>query len=306
MTDFDPAFSLTAVLQEILRRAGLTIDAVDLHGALGLPLLLAAAADQPPSAWPLLARDGFLIPAARLFGLEIRDLHPPEAARGLDRAAEFRQHFDASYRPLIARAMEHGQPVIARQGWETEASSCWGIIESASDRGVGFAGLPFSPYAISAQNVALSGPPVQVYVVESLLPRRPDGRALLGAALCHARAALDPAWGERFGLFTGPAALDHWKTLSDEPSRYVPSRSWSHGAQSMARFLARHASVTQRPAASGLLIGVGGLCNRLVEDFRREESAGPRSVDWARTCSELSDRLGAALQEEDPIGETTS
>ncbi len=303
MPDIDPAFSLTAALHDILRRAGLTIDADDLHAALGLPLLVAAAPDQPPSVWPLLARDGFLIPAARLFGLEMRELHPPEAARGLDRAAEFRQHFDASYRPLIARALEHGQSVLAWQGWEAEASFCWGIIEEPSDRGVGFSGAPFARFAPGAASVALSDPPVQVYVVECLSPRRPEGRALLGAALRHARAAFDPVLGERFGLMTGPAALALWKQLPDEPSRGAPLRSWSHGAQSMARFAARHSSVTGRPAASRLMADVGGVCARLADDFRMEGSAGQRSADWANTWNELSDRLSAALQEVDPTGE---
>ena len=74
----------------------------DLNAALGMCWSPVAVPTEPDlGAWSLYARDAFLPEAGQLFGLTIRDMHPPEAARGLDTAAEFAQHFDASYRPLM-------------------------------------------------------------------------------------------------------------------------------------------------------------------------------------------------------------
>ena len=113
-------------------------------------------------------RDARLIEAGKHFGMQIRDVHPPEAARGLEAAAEFDQHFDASYRPLILRALENNQGVIAWRGWAGERELSWGWIRIARDEGVGFRGATiWSERELnSLRNDLLVRPAVQLYIVE--------------------------------------------------------------------------------------------------------------------------------------------
>lgn len=305
MSDLDPAFSLTAALHEILRRAGLTLAIDDVHAALGLPLLIAAAPDHPPLHWPSLARDSFLIPAARLFGLDIRDLHPPEAARGLERAVGFRQHFDASYQPLIARALEHGQPVIAWQGWADDAALSWGIVEAQTALGVGFAGTPFPSSSWSANRVTLSGPPVQVYVVEAIAPRRPDDHALLRAVLRHGRAAFDGTLSERYGLSTGPAALALWRLHAGNSVIHALRASLANGAESMARCLKSRFLVPGTPGATRALGEWCDACATLAAACRHDDPSAPWSANLCNALEEAGRLVHRAAAEVYPEGEST-
>ena len=262
----DPSFSLTFALRCVASAGRCNLDADDLHAALGLPLMVCAPRNEPDARiWPAYARDVFLIEAARAFGMTLRGIHPPQAARGLERVREFEQHFDASYRPLIARALENGQPVLAWQGWGGDFDYFWGIIERGCDNGVGFTGTVFapstSPYAplltkkgsgevdakdlrapfvskealgevdakdISApllhkeglgevgtvNDLVLTRPPLQVYIVETASPAAPPLRELLDLALRHAYLVLNGEPGERFDVIMGPPAFDVWIDLA--------------------------------------------------------------------------------------------
>lgn len=172
----DPSFSLVHAVRAVARNAGYDIDFDDLLATMGLSWMVCAVPDEPNVAdWPMYARDGFLIPAGRLFGLTIREIHPPQAARGLDRAAEFEQHFDASYRPLIHRALEHGQPVLAWRGWPGERRLWWGVVTAVYDGGIGFRGDVYPSMDLSAacEPHVLVSPPTQLYVVETVAARKP-------------------------------------------------------------------------------------------------------------------------------------
>lgn len=209
----DRSFSLTLAVQSIARDAGCDIDVDDLHAALGLPLFTCAVPAQNDLAcWPMYGRDAFLVPAGQLFGLTIREVHPPEAAVGLNRAAEFVQHFEASYRPLIARALENNQPVLAWQGWPGDQALMWGIINDTCKDGVGFTGAtPATPDGPTPmKTTTLITPPVQVYVVETVMPRRPEADELLNLALDHAWRMLRGEPSSRFGVLTGGAAFRFW------------------------------------------------------------------------------------------------
>lgn len=209
----DRSFALTLAVQSIARDAGCDIDVDDVHAALGLPLFTCAVPAQNDLAcWPMYARDAFLIPASRLFGITVRDVHPPEAAVGLSHAAEFVQHFDASYRPLIIRALENNQPVLAWQGWPGDQALMWGIIKDTCSEGVGLAGVtPAIPYMpAETRTTTLITPPVQVYIVETVTPREPGTDELLDLAFDHARRALRGEPSSRFGVLTGAAAFRFW------------------------------------------------------------------------------------------------
>lgn len=206
--------TLSNAVRAVAAREGCEIDADALTAVLGVAWSAVAVPSEPDIGnWCLYARDAFLVEAGRLFGLEIRGIHPPEAARGLSGAAEFVQHFDASYRPLIHRALEHGQPVLAWQGWPGALCLAWGVITDPCHDGVGFRGtIHVSPgdTEMDAMTVTLISPPVQLYVVETVTPTRIDPNECTTLALDHARRVLDNALADRFDVFTGPAAFDVW------------------------------------------------------------------------------------------------
>lgn len=172
----DPSFSLAHAVRAVARDAGNEIDFDDLLAAMGLSWMVYAVPDEPNVAdWSMYARDAFLIPAGRLFGLTIREIHPPQAARGLDHAAEFEQHFDASYRPLILRALEHGQPVLVWRGWPGERRLWWGVIVASCGQGIGFRGAvyPSRDLSVACESHVLVSPPTQLYMVETMAARKP-------------------------------------------------------------------------------------------------------------------------------------
>jgi hypothetical protein len=282
---FDRTFSLTLALRSIARDAGCEIDVDDLHAALGLPLFTCAV---PPlnelGCWLMYGRDAFLVPAARLFGLTIRELHPPEAALGLSGAAEFEQHFVASYRPLVARALENEQPVLAWQGWPLDRHLMWGLITDTCDEGVGVVG---------AMNMTLDGPdpatavplftpPVQLYVVEEIAPHQPDPEALVEMALRHARRVLRGEPASRWGMAVGAAAFRYWyERIKSCSFCSLPNPVFVRGHQALATsIMAAHLSAIrflerQGPRAGskfdGIIEPLTVLC-RLLADTLREST----------------------------------
>lgn len=284
----DPCFSLTEALRVAVGACGPAPTMHDLHAALGLPLLMTASpAGDDPAHWPLLARNVFLIPAGRCFGLTIREIHPPEAAVGLDRAAEFAQHFEASYAPLIRRALEHGQQVLAWQGWEGEGRLLWGMITHVDPRGMGFAGMTF-PAGVAVEDGAgqhvLARPPVQVYVVEEA------GRAWLDTPrrrvlfLRHAMQSLDPNLGRRFGVLTGGPAYRLWAEHLPRPSSEVHERLCRSLLRSQECFQASLIALADgAPAERAMAEGVVGYARALhgalseVHEHLRSASYAPEN-----------------------------
>lgn len=210
----------------------------------------------PPEVWPLLARDAFIVEGARVFGFGIRDVHPPEAAVGLDHVSAFRQHFEASYRPLIARALENNQAVLAWQGWPGEDAYQWGVIgemaKVASGMGImGRSGSDLRVDATCASQVELVDPPVQLYVVETFDRAGPTADELFRLTCRHARLGLENQCGKRFGVTTGPAAIDLWidrvrqldrggRRFGDQVDHHqLCAREFAAGFQSGIRFLKR-------------------------------------------------------------------
>ncbi len=207
--DDDCADSLAASVHAILRAAGSDASCADLGAALGLSLLTVATGrdDDCVGDWPACGRDAFLIQASALFGLRLREVHPPDAARGLAGSAEFAQHFEASYRPIVRNALDNAQAVIAWQGWPEPSGNSWGVITATSADGIGLAGANL---ASEGRVVPLVGSPVQLYVAEDLIPQVPPVATLLYTAASNARHALSGALGERLGAVTGPAVYERW------------------------------------------------------------------------------------------------
>jgi len=229
-----------------------------LHAALGLSWMIVYAPDEAsPLLWPAYARDVFLVDGARLFGVALRDVHPPEAARGVAVAPEFVQHFEASYRPFIQTALANRQAVLAWGGWPGDAGRSWGMLEPAEyrpDTLVGF--VPFGSESVDAaqRGIALVAPPAQLYVVERLAPRLPDTRDLLARVLRNTASALSNRFVDRFGVISGSVAVEQWgKELSRNESGGEMFRkalqsvvhSAVNGIESGLRFIRLH-----RPGAS--------------------------------------------------------
>jgi hypothetical protein len=224
-TDRDDAmdcFSLPLALRAVVQKAGGHVDFDDLCAAMGLPFLFTAAPEESDlSRWLMYGRDAFLVPAGRLFGLTIRDMHPPAAARGLDRAEEFRQHFDASYRPLIQRALEHGQAVLAWRGWPAPFDLHWGLITSACEDGVGFHGRVYASHETDYELV-LESPAVQCYVVESITPIAPKRDVVFKMALRHAHTICRTDLSDRLNVLTGERAFEEWHRLAQSDDWTTP------------------------------------------------------------------------------------
>jgi len=215
--------SLTASLQAVARWGGLEIEHDVLNAALGLSFMVCAPQRPEPSLrWESLARDWNLVNAARWLGMELRALHPPPAAAGVESAAEFQQHFVDSYAPLIRQALEHHQPVLAWRGWPDELSWRWGVITGTCEEGLGLRGTTVRREGLP---VVLVAPAAQCYVVEhAACPGLPDAlemvRFVMQAADTIAHNRVDPA----FGVITGHGAYDVWLSLlGRDPAAFVDS-----------------------------------------------------------------------------------
>jgi len=300
VSSWERSLSLPRALESIVREAGYTIDHDDLLAALGLSVLLGAPLEEAELVdWPLFARDAFLPQVAFLFGVEIRDVHPPEAALGLDRAVEFEQHFDASYRPLIQNALRNGQPVLAWRGWPGEAGLLWGIVREPCNEGIGFRGetVQEAGSEITKAERVLQTPPLQVYVVERIVPATPDAETLVSCALHHAARVLDNSIGKRFGVITGPPAygvlLDRIKAVREEETAKL-ARGVSalanvivNGHGSAIRFFDWHqGTVTERTrkTAASLVAScrqvVAALIGLTDESDLYERLRNPKGVSW--------------------------
>lgn len=102
-----------------------------------------------------------VVEAARQWGLELRDLHPPDAAP-LPTPPEFEQHFNDSYMPFIRAAIDRDEPVLTWMGWPPPDESEWGVItgiDAKTGRCVG------RTVSCSHRDVMLQGPSVQVYTI---------------------------------------------------------------------------------------------------------------------------------------------
>lgn len=273
--DAERARSLVFALQSVAQGAGYEINGDDLSAAMGLSWLTTAVPNEPDvSLWPMYARDAFLVDAGALFGLTIRELHPPEAARGLDRSAEFGQHFAASYRPLVLRALEHGQPVLAWQGFPGDRAMMWGMIGEACREGIGLRGSTHTSEGAEGLDL-LEKPPVQIYVVEQVSPTVPPSGAVLGMALSNARVVLSGGLRRRFDVLTGPDAFEEWierwgqAKQAPAPDGYLAghvglARSVMAGHRSGVRFLQGQlakADAVRRPFLSQM----SAACHGVVE-----------------------------------------
>lgn len=201
--------SLSLSLHAIVDWAGLDLHYRAYSAALGHSFMTVSTGrdDDSPAWWSAFGRDALLLEGAALFGVHLREVHPPEAARGLSDSPEFIQHFEASYKPIVRRALENRQPVIAWQGWPDARQLLWGVITETWSGDLGLAGTTIWA---QGQTVPLVSPPVQLYVVEEVKPRRPGKGEMLRFGLDSALRTLGNKLGDRWGVVYGQAAYDCW------------------------------------------------------------------------------------------------
>lgn len=171
-----PGESLAVALELVARRADLSLDSIAFTALLGLGAAVTADPKACLRTWPAVARDAVLDRTGNLVGIQLRELHPPSASAGLERSAEFPQHFIDSYVPLINRALEADQQVLAWRGWPAPHQTDWGLITQRKGKQlIGHAGI--SAETALAEKTPLPDAAYQVYVVErvdpTIYPNRP-------------------------------------------------------------------------------------------------------------------------------------
>jgi hypothetical protein len=270
--------SLAVSLRAVLAHNGTDRPYDELLAALGLGFATVATPDDSLGWWCTYARDARLIETASLYGLRLRELHPAEAASGLVHSAEYAQHFQDSYVPLIAVALEHDQLVIAWRGWPAPRDRFWGVITDI--RGQTLFGQTLRS---AAQPLPLSRPAHQIYIVEEFRPVEPSALKpahLFSHVARQARAVWAGNWARCANVETGAAAYRAWqnalrKAAGDETTP-----------------LALH--FQQYQAARGH----AGARSHLASWLRRVEPAlageqARLAAQWADTCDRVAQRLRA-------------
>jgi hypothetical protein len=212
----DQRESLVLSLQAVFRAYGRDLDYDELAAVTANALMTTWAPDAAdPTWWPVCGRHAFLESAARSYGLVLRELHPPDAAPRPPAPPEYELHFRDSYLPFIQAALEHDEPVLAWAGWPAPHEMLWGVItgiDAALKQCIGYS------CASPGQRVLLTGPPVQVYLVQDYTETRSTPGQVLSAALQRADAAFNNHLDAFFGVVSGPAALEKWHdALATDP-----------------------------------------------------------------------------------------
>jgi len=276
--------SLATCLRAVLARFDDPRPTTELVTALGLGAAVVAVPSDELAAWGTYARDARLVETAELYGLRLRPLHPADAARGLKGAPEFRQHYLDSYVPLIVAALEHGQSVLAWQGWPAPSERLWGVITHREDRR-----LRGHAPGFDGEAVDLAGPALQVYVVEGHDPPRAGLTA--GRLLAHAAGLMREMWNGTWAAdpewLSGRAAYEAWKAALHQPRAGVRTARPLHEQHSRAAgdVAAARGQLARwlREAARGLEPHQRGVAQRWAEVCQRVEHrmrlfASPRTV----------------------------
>jgi hypothetical protein len=280
--------SLATAMRALHHGAGPSASYEELLATLGLGLLVTAADDEAPELWSFLGRDCALMEAAELYGMRLRALHPPPAARGLRRSAEFSAHFHDSYLPLIRQALAHDQPALAWRGWPAPCEHCWGVLTDVDETPHG--------YVLGCRGVkaALPAAAHQVYLVEEIAPQEAGARspaALFQQAVDAARRSWC-ASDAGAGVLYGSDAWARWQALLNIPCPDEARSAAAHATRDQARCEAPEHPLAQ--AAKTLAAARDSMANWLTRvQPRLEPETQSAAAVWARAC-----RASAAILKE--------
>jgi hypothetical protein len=243
---------------------------------------------------------------AALYGLHLRPLHPRTAATGLEDYDAYRQHFLASYVPLIRTALAHDQPVVVWRGWPDAGARDWGIVTTNHHDGMELAGTTVTA---PTPCVPLRDPPHQCYVVERVHPRQPSPRDILSIAVARTIECSASSGASIDKTVHGPPAWNAWLSRIGNPDlcpaigHHGPACHVHHARiiiaarESAIRFFQarRDRLHSQRGTAFDAVIDAYGrtvtALRRIVD--RAEATAG-ESVEWRELLLYAARTAGAA------------
>ncbi len=180
--------------------------------ALGTAVMVSLRANAPAALrWNVFGRHAFVEEAARELGVELRPLHPPQAAPAPPAPSEFELHWRDSYMPLVHASIERSEPVLAWMGWPQPHGADWGVITSVDGDGTARGITP----GCGNEPVRLAGPPVQVYCATAFDMQGTRRHSQLESILRRFGRVLRNELPEAFGVVTGVPAL---KALGDASS----------------------------------------------------------------------------------------
>lgn len=249
----------------------------ELISVLGLGGATVAVETEPLGTWCMAARDAALLQTAKRYGLQLRELHPPEAADGLGSSDEFSLHFQDSYVPLIERALDNNQFVLAWCGWPAPRERLWGVLTE-------YTGQSLTGFTLwhDGKPLPLTGPAYQVYIVEDYSAPTEE-RFTLTARFTHAALQFCAMWENRWatgdGVITGAAAYEAWQAVLTSPTR--PAGATPIHKQH-AQAVRVHAAARSY-LASWLRSIAGGLAGENVA----------LAAHWAAQCDEVSEMLAS-------------
>lgn len=290
--------SLALSLRAILAGRDVACAYEQLVALLGLGAAVTADPEECIAHWPQLARDAALRDAADVCGLRMRDLHPPDAAVGVYRSAEFPQHFSDSYLPLIRAALLNDQPVLALDGWAQPAGADtlnWGVLYRL-DGDLPAGRVPAS----QGRDVRLTSAARQVYVVEDYAPTLgalDHPGVLFAVAVRAAQTFWSGRVALRHGVRSGAAA---YQTLAAaiECGALCPRCRRTTG---VCAATAVGALIGSRRAHAAWLRSIAGELGR---DHHRA------AVQWADQCDRVADQVaplrGETGANQSPAGRTGS
>lgn len=204
--------SLALCLRAILGWSGSHLDYSEICCALATAVMVSyCRTARLEDRWNTFGRHAFVEEAAREAGLELRALHPPQAAPTPPAPSEFEWHWRDSYMPLVRASLERGEPVLAWMGWPPPNDSDWGIITAIDNDGVARGVTP----GCGNVPVRLAGPPVQVYCATRIDAQETLRHDRLKSMLTRFGRVLRNDLPEAFGVVTGVPAL---KALQGQPS----------------------------------------------------------------------------------------
>lgn len=196
--------SLALCLRAILGWSGSHLDYRELCCALGTAMMVSyCRTARSEDRWNMFGRHAFVEETAREAGLELRALHPPQAAPKPPAPSEFELHWRDSYMPLVRASLERGEPVLAWMGWPPPDDSHWGIIAAIDHDGVARGLTP----GCGSVPVRLAGPPVQVYCATKFDTQETRRHDRLKSILTRFGRVLRNELPEAFGVVTGVPAL---------------------------------------------------------------------------------------------------
>jgi hypothetical protein len=304
-----PCASMVLSLQAMLEAFGRRVEPWELAAVTGNAFMVAYAAAAPPKQrWNIYGRHAFLEPAARAFGLTLRELHPPAAAPVPNTPPEFAGHFRDSYQPFVEIAISRDEPVLAWMGWPPPQEAIWGIItgvDAASRQCFG------QTMYSRGKPATMAGPPVQVYIVQEYAPASATSLQI-DVVLERAAIVLNNKLDASFGVVTGPAAIRKWREVLSSREDFTDDTALPcslHLQMTQAVVGARQAAVkffqsrraSASPAQHRVMDAYASLFQEtivLLKPFTEAEAMPPES-ELEHRRGELAEALGlvAAIEE---------